>query len=100
MKHKDIYSFVCKVCNKGFTSRVGYSKHKLQHKPKSEIEKLAKEVVPEKGQKSAGIYVCKNEEHDPIFFMSVQAFKKHEREVHKSSSSQVHRMSEGIWLQR
>ena len=92
VKHKDIYSFVCRVCNKGFTSRVGYSKHKLQHKPKSEIEKLPKEVVPEKGKKSTGVNVCKNEGHEPIYFMSVQAFKKHMKEKHinlKFTSAQV-----------
>ena len=41
VKHKDLYSYVCGKCNKGSTSRSGYKRHKLKHKSKEEIDKLA-----------------------------------------------------------
>ena len=63
VKHKDLYSYICSKCNKGFTSRSGYKKHKFQHKSKGEIEKMAKEDFPAKGTKSPGVFACKNAAH-------------------------------------
>ena len=59
VKHKDLYSYVCSKCNKGFTSRPGYKRHKLQHKSKEEIEKLAKEELPPKGKTVLGCLCVK-----------------------------------------
>ena len=59
VKYKDLYTYVCSKCNKGFTSRAGYKKHKLQHKSKEKIEKLAKEELPAQETKSSGVCVCK-----------------------------------------
>ena len=84
VKHKDLYSYIYSKCNKGFTSRSGYKKHKLQHKSKEEIEKLGKEDLPAKGTTSSGVFVCKNAAHEKeVYFMSAQAFRKHVKEQHR-----------------
>ena len=87
-KHRDIAGFVCKICNKGFVRRDGYKKNKRKHKTNEELEKLAEDKLPGKGEKTSGIYVCKDSSHNtPVYCLSRNSFKSHLKQFHREKKS-------------
>ena len=75
-KHRGIYNYICKVCNKGFVNKTGYKMHKLTHRTESDKERIAKETVFKSDKEQT--YVCKDKSHKKnVFFSSKRAFKTH-----------------------
>ena len=97
-KHKDIAPFVCKVCNKGFITRNGYKKHKVQHKSIQELKKVAEEKPPDRGEKTSGIYVCKAAMHSqPVYCLSRNSYKGHLKQFHgERKSVQMSRVQQRV----